>query len=73
MPLPQIKIKYVTHLTVRTLAKIGCQAAAQAGLGPVRETDRILLGSDDRLVDLLLSHWNQGREAALDFTVVNPL
>ena len=47
--------------------------AAQAMLGPVREAEGLLPGSDDRPADLLLPHWHQGRDAALDFTIVNPL
>ena len=42
-------------------------------LGPVKEAEGLLPGSDDRPADLLLPHWHQGRDAALDFTVVNPL
>ena len=49
------------------------QAAVQAGLGPTREPDGLLPGSDVRPADLLIPHWCSGRDAALDFTVVNPL
>ena len=45
----------------------------QAGLGPVREPDGLLPGSDDRPADLLIPHWSGGKDTALDFTVVNPL
>ena len=40
------------------------QAAAQAGLGPIREPDGLLPGSDDCPADLLLPFWHQGRDAA---------
>ena len=48
-------------------------AAVQANLGPVREADGLLPGSNNRLADVLLRYWHQGRDAALDVTVVNPL
>lgn len=47
--------------------------AVQAGLGPVREPDGLLPGSDDRPADVLIPVWSGGRDTALDFTVVNPL
>ena len=49
------------------------QAAQQAGLGPSREPDGLLPGSDDRRADLLIPYWTNGMDTALDFTVVNPL
>ena len=49
------------------------QTAVQAGLGPVKEPDGLLPGSDDRPADILLPFWTNGRDTALDFTVVNPL
>ena len=49
------------------------QAAQQAGLGPSREPDGLLPGSDDRPADLLIPFWTGGQDTALDFTVVNPL
>ena len=49
------------------------QTAVQAGLGPTREPDGLLPGSDDRPADILIPHWCSGKDAALDFTVVNPL
>ena len=49
------------------------QAALQAGLGPSMESDGLLPGSDDRPADLLIPHWCSGKDAALDFTTVNPL
>ena len=45
----------------------------QAGLGPVKEPDGLLPGSDDRPADVLIPVWSGGRDTALDFTVVNPL
>ena len=47
--------------------------AVQAGLGPVREPDGLLPGSDDRPADVLIPVWSSGKDTALDFTVVNPL
>ena len=49
------------------------QAAVQAGLGPVKEADGLIPGSDARPADVFLRHWHEGRDAAIDFTVVNPL
>ena len=49
------------------------QTAVQAGLGPTKEPDGLLPGSDDRPADLLIPFWSSGRDTALDFTVVNPL
>jgi hypothetical protein len=49
------------------------QAAQQAQLGPLKEPDGLLPGSDDRPADILLPNWTQGRGTALDVTVVNPL
>ena len=49
------------------------QTAQQAGLGPVREPDELLSGSDDWPAELLIPHWSGGRDTALDFTVINPL
>ena len=49
------------------------QSAVQAGLGPTREPDGLLPGSDDRPADLLIPFWSGGRDTAIDFTVVNPL
>jgi hypothetical protein len=47
------------------------QAAQQAQLGPLKEPDGLLPGSDDRPADVLLPHWSNGRDVALDCTVVN--
>ena len=49
------------------------QAAVQAQLGPSKEPDGLLPGSDDRPADVLIPFWTQGRDTALDITVVNPL
>jgi hypothetical protein len=49
------------------------EAGQQAQLGPLKEPDGLLPGSDDRPADLLLPHWTQGRDTAIDITVVNPL
>ena len=48
-------------------------AAAQAALGPRKEPGGLLPGTDDRPADILLPYWSQGRDTALDITVVNPL
>ena len=47
--------------------------AAAAGLGPVKEGRFLLPGCDRRPADVLLPNWAQGRDAALDVTVVTPL
>ena len=49
------------------------QAAVQAGLGPRKEPDGLLPGSDDRPADVLIPFWTGGQDTALDVTVVNPL
>ena len=49
------------------------QSAVQASLGPIREPDGLLPGSDERPADLLIPYWHHGKDAAIDFTVVNPL
>ena len=48
-------------------------AAAQAALGPRKEPAGLLPGSDDRPADVLLPHWEKGKDAALDISIVNPL
>jgi hypothetical protein len=48
-------------------------AAAQATLGPVKEPDGLLTGSDDRPADILIPYWTQGRSTALDVSVISPL
>ena len=47
-------------------------AAVQAGLGPLKEPAGLLPGSDKRPADVLLPGWTEGRDTALDITVVNP-
>ena len=49
------------------------ETAASAGLGPVKEGRFLLPGCDRRPADVLLPNWAQGRDAALDVTVVTPL
>ena len=49
------------------------QSAVQANLGPSKEPDGLLPGSDERPEDLLIPYWHHGKDAAIDFTVVNPL
>ena len=49
------------------------QVAVQAGLGPSKEPDGLLPGSDDRPADILIPFWTQGKDTAIDVTVVNPL
>ena len=48
-------------------------AAAAAGLGPVKEGRFLLPGCDRRPAEVLLHNWAQGRDAALDVTVVTPM
>ena len=48
-------------------------SAAVAGLGPVKEGRFLLPGCDRRPADVLLHNWAQGRDAALDVTVVTPM
>jgi hypothetical protein len=48
-------------------------AVVQANIGPVREADGLLPGSNDRPADVLLRYWHQDRDAAINVTVVNPL
>ena len=42
-------------------------------LGPQRDPAGLLPETDDRSADMLLPHWSQGKDTALDITVVNPL
>ena len=48
-------------------------AAAQAALGPRKEPAGLLPGSDDRPADVLLPFWVNGKDAALDISIVNPM
>ena len=49
------------------------RACCQAGLCPVRESQALLPDSDSRPADVLLPSFDQGRDCALDVTVVSPL
>ena len=44
----------------------------RAGLGPTREGRFLLPGDDRRPADVLLPHWDAGRDGALDVTVIHP-
>ena len=46
--------------------------AARAGLGPTKEGRFLLPGDDHRPADVLLPHWEAGRDGALDVTVIHP-
>ena len=46
--------------------------AVRAGLGPTREGRFLLPGDDRRPADVLLPHWDAGRDGALDVTVIHP-
>ena len=47
--------------------------ASAACLGPTREGRALLPGQGGKPADVFLPHWEQGKDAALDVTVVNPL
>ena len=47
--------------------------ATAACLGPTREGRALLPGEGGKPADVFLPHWAQGKDAALDVTVVNPL
>ena len=47
--------------------------AAAAVLNPVKEGRFLLPGNDRRPADIFLPNWAEGRDAALDVTVINPL
>ena len=47
--------------------------AASAVLNPVKEGQHLLPGDDRRPADVLIPNWAQGRDAALDITIVYPL
>ena len=49
------------------------QTAQQAHLGPRKEPDGLLPGTDERPADVLLPYWTHGRDTAIDVTVVNAL
>ena len=44
------------------------KATVEAGLGPVREPDGLLPGSDDRPADVLIPIWTEERDTALGIT-----
>ena len=48
-------------------------ALALACLGPSREDRALIPGSDNRPADLLIPYWLDGKDVAMDVTVVNPL
>ena len=47
--------------------------ASAACLGPTREGRALLPGEGGKPADVFLPHWAQGKDAALDVTVVNPV
>ena len=47
--------------------------AVSASLGPTREDRALLPGVENRPADVLIPHWDGGRHAAIDVTVINPL
>ena len=49
------------------------QMAATAVLNPVKEGRFLLPGNDRRPADVFLPNWAEGRDAAIDVTVINPL
>ena len=48
-------------------------SAASAALGPRREEQALLPGTNSRPADVLIPCWAGGRDAALDVTVINPM
>ena len=48
-------------------------SAKQAGLNPAKEESSLLPGSDEKPADVFLPSWAQGRDAAIDVSVVSPL
>ena len=47
--------------------------AAAAVLNPAKEVQHLLPGADRRPADVLIPNWAQGRDAALDITIIHPL
>ena len=47
--------------------------ASQAALGPRKEEQAIIPGSSCRPADVYIPNWSEGKDAALDVTVVSPL
>ena len=48
-------------------------SAVAACLGPTREGRALLPGQGGKPADVFIPHWSQGKDAALDVTIVNPL
>ena len=49
------------------------QCASQAALGPTKEQRALIPGESSRPADVYIPNWVEGRDAALDVTVVSPL
>ena len=49
------------------------QTAVQASLSPAREERALIPGGEVRPADVFLPSWSNGRDTALDVTVVSPL
>ena len=47
--------------------------ASQAALGPRKEEQSIIPGSSCRPADVYIPNWSEGKDAALDVTVVSSL
>ena len=47
--------------------------AVAAALGPLREERALLPGNDKRPADVFIPNWSQGRDTALDITVISPM
>ena len=47
--------------------------AREAGLGPAREFRGLIPGTAARPADVFLRSWDQGKDAALDVTVITPM
>ena len=47
--------------------------AKQASLSPAKEESVLLPGSAEKLADVFLAGWANGRDAASDVSVVSPL
>lgn len=50
-----------------------CEAASSAALAPQRERRDLFPNSTERPADIFLKSWVQGKDAALDVTVISPL
>jgi hypothetical protein len=49
------------------------QVAASCNLAPRKEENALLPDTNARPADVLIPHWTEGRDTALDVTVVSPL